>query len=105
MRIALVVASLAVLVATVPAAADMDKKQHDMFVKSCTTQLFESGATCECMAKIAGDTLTDDAILYLSIQATDVRNSAALAKSMSQAEINSIDKFMQTVPKKCRASG
>lgn len=105
MRISLAAAALAVLAATIPAHAEMEKKQHDMFVKSCTTQLFESAATCECMAKVAGDTLTDDAILYLSIQATDVRNSAALAKSMSQTEIASIDKFMQTAPKMCRKSG
>jgi hypothetical protein len=104
MRILAVLASLAVLAAATPASAEMDKKQHDAFVTSCTTQLFESAATCECMAVTAGKTLSDDAILYLSIAATDVVHSAALAKSMSRAEIASIDKFMQTAPKACRKS-
>jgi hypothetical protein len=93
------------LAAATPAAAEMTSRQHDSFMNSCTTQLFESEATCECMARVAGDTLSDDAILYLSISATDVVRSAALAKSMSQAEVASIDRFMQTVPKQCRTGG
>ena len=103
MRSLILLATLALIAPSLPAVAAMTDKQHDGFTKSCTTQLFESEATCECMAKVAGETLTDDAILYLSISATDVVRSAALAKSMSQAEINSIDKFMQTVPRQCRA--
>jgi hypothetical protein len=100
-----VVVSLAVLLAAATPAVAMDGKQHDAFLRSCTTQLFEAESTCECMATIAGKTLSDDAILYLSIAATDVVRSAALAKSMSRAEINSIDHFMQTAPKQCRSPG
>ena len=102
MRSLFVIAALALFAVPAPANAEMTDEQHDGFMRSCTTQLFESEKTCECMAVIAGKTLTDDAVLYLSISATDVRRAAALAKSMSQVEIAAIDKFMQTAPRQCR---
>ena len=50
------------------------------------------------MADIADKKLDDTAIAYLSLDANDVVHSAAMSKSMTSAEIASIDTFMKTAP-------
>ena len=85
-----------------PSIAAMTKDVRTKFVGSCETQMFMSNAACGCMADIAEAKLDDTAIAYLSLAATDVVHSAALSKSMSSAEIASVDKFMSTAPKQCK---
>lgn len=87
------------------AAMTKDVRTKDVrtkFVGSCESQMYMSNAACGCMADIAEAKLDDTAIAYLSLAATDVVHSAALSKSMSSAEIASIDRFMSTAPKQCK---
>lgn len=82
--------------------ASMTKESRAKFVGSCQTQMYMSKRSCECMAEIADKKLDDTAIAYLSLDALDVRSSAALSKSMTAKEIASIDSFMRTAPKQCK---
>ena len=86
------------------ASAAMDKEARGKFTASCETQMYMSGAQCACMADIADRSLDEVAVAYLSLAATDVVHSAALAKSMTAAERSSIDHFMQTAPKACKGA-
>ncbi len=74
------------------------------FIKSCQTQMYMSGAACGCLADKAAQQLDAKGMQYLSLQALDVANSTALAKSMSGAEIAKIDHFMRTAPDQCQAA-
>ena len=95
-----------ILVASVLASstsfASMTKESRAKFVSSCQTQMYLSKPACDCMADIADKKLDDTAIAYLSLDALDVRNSAAMSKSMTAKEIASIDAFMRTAPKQCK---
>lgn len=94
--------SVALLVAApVHAAAPT---QRDGFIKSCETQMLMSPAQCACMADRAEADLDERSILYLSLGATDVKNTAATAKAMTGAELAAVDKFMKTVPGQCKGA-
>lgn len=98
--VALLVVSLAVGLAVPSQAADLYKD----FVASCQNQMMMSAPQCACMADKAEADLTERGILYLSLGATDVRNTAATAKAMTPAEMASVDKFMKTAPGLCKGA-
>lgn len=86
------------------AFAAMSSQQRTDFTASCQRQMYMSKGECACMADIADKTLDEAAITYLSLDALDVKHSAAMAKTMTAAEIHSIDHFMQTAPKTCKGA-
>ena len=92
---------LALVVVPVHAAAP---SQRDGFVKSCETQMLMSAGECSCMADKAEAELDERSITYLSLGATDVKNTAATAKAMTSAEMAAVDKFMRTAPKQCKGA-
>ena len=93
---------IASLFASSASYASMTNESRAKFVASCEKQMYMSQPACECMADIADKKLDDTAIAYLSLDALDVRNSAAMSKSMTSKEIASIDTFMRTAPKQCK---
>ena len=99
--VSVLIGSVLAVVAS-PSFAAMTDKSRAGFIQSCETQMYMSAPQCACMADIAAAKLDDTAIEYLSLAATDVVHSAALSKSMTSAEIASIDKFMQSAPKQCK---
>jgi hypothetical protein len=86
------------------ALAAMDKPTHDRFVSRCETSMYMSAGECSCMAEIAGKKLDDLAIAYLALDPLDVRNSAAMSKKMTGAELASVDNFMKTAPHTCKGA-
>lgn len=91
----------ALLALPVQAAAP---SQRDGFVKSCETQMLMSAGECACMADKAEAQLDERSISYLSLGATDVKNTAATAKAMTVAEMAAVDTFMQTAPRQCKGA-
>ena len=98
--IGLLIASLAASLALPSQAADLRKD----FVASCQSQMMMSAPQCACMADKAEADLTERGILYLSLGATDVRNTAATAKAMTPAELTAVDTFMKTAPGLCKGA-
>jgi hypothetical protein len=98
---ALVVASVLASSATLAA---MDKPTRERFVSRCETSMYMSAGECSCMADIADKKLDDLAIAYLALDPLDVRNSAAMSKKMSGAELASVDNFMKTTPHTCKGA-
>ena len=92
-----------VLLLVVPASAAAPT-QRDGFIKSCEAQMLMSSPQCACMADKAEADLDERSILYLSLGATDVKNTAATAKAMTPAEMAAVDKFMSTAPKQCKGA-
>ncbi|WP_421762052.1 hypothetical protein [Devosia sp.] len=78
--------------------------QRDGFIKSCETQMLMTSPQCACMADKAEADLDERSILYLSLGATDVKNTAATAKAMTGAELAAVDKFMKTAPGLCKGA-
>jgi hypothetical protein len=74
------------------------------FVASCQSQMMMSAPQCACMADKAEADLTERGILYLSLGATDVRNTAATAKAMTPAEMAAVDTFMKSAPGLCKGA-
>lgn len=72
------------------------------FVASCQSQMMMSAPQCACMADKAEADLTERGMLYLSLGATDVRNTAATAKAMTPAEMAAVDTFMKSAPGLCK---
>ena len=97
----LIVASV---LASSSAFAAMDKPTHDKFVTRCGTSMYMSAGECGCVAGIAEKKLDDLAIAYLALDPLDVRNSAAMSKKMSGAELASVDNFMKTAPHTCKGA-
>jgi hypothetical protein len=93
---------LASVLASSPGYAAMSKDVRTKFISQCQKQMYMTNAQCSCMADIAEKKLDDLSIAYLSLNATDVRNSAAMSKKMTAVERNAIDKFMSTAPKQCK---
>jgi hypothetical protein len=91
----------AALVGSLPANAVTDLKTG--FVASCESQMLMSRAQCQCMGDRAMLDLTERGIIYLSLGATDVTNTAATAKAMTDADMAAVDKFMKTAPSSCMA--
>lgn len=91
---------VALLAVPVQAAAS----QRDGFIKSCETQMLMSTGECACMADKAEAQLDERSISYLSLGATDVKNTAATAKAMTSSEMAAVDKFMRTAPKQCKGA-
>lgn len=81
-------------------AADLRKD----FIASCQNQMMMSAPQCACMADKAEADLTERGMLYLSLGATDVRNTAATAKAMTPAELAAVDNFMKTAPGLCKGA-
>ena len=98
--VALLVASLVSGLALPSQAADLRKD----FVASCQSQMMMSAPQCACMDDMAEADLTERGILYLSLGATDVRNTAATAKAMTPAEMAAVDTFMKTAPGLCKGA-
>ncbi|MBI4921756.1 MAG: hypothetical protein HY834_08400 [Devosia nanyangense] len=100
------VAAAGLLIASIlgasPSHAAMGKDAREDFIKSCEAQMYMPAPACACMADIAEQKLDDTAIAYLSLDANDVVHSAAMSKSMTSAEIASIDNFMKTAPGQCK---
>jgi hypothetical protein len=92
------------VLASSAAFAAMDKPMHDRFVSRCETSMYMSAGECGCMAGIADRKLDDLAIAYLSLDPLDVRNSAAMSKKMTGAELASVDNFMKTAPHTCKGA-
>ena len=92
------------VLASSAAFAAMDKPTHDRFVSRCETSMYMSAGECGCMADIADKKLDDLAIAYLALDPLDVRNSAAMSKKMSGAELASVDNFMKTAPHACKGA-
>jgi hypothetical protein len=86
------------------AFAAMDKPTHDRFVARCESSMYMSAGECGCMAGIADKKLDDLAIAYLALDPLDVRNSAAMSKKMTGAELASVDSFMKTAPHTCKGA-
>jgi len=103
-RILVLLVLVTSVVASSTAFAAMDKGAHDKFVARCKTSMYMSGAQCSCMADIAGKKLDDLSIAYLSLDPLDVRNSAAMSKKMTGAELASVDNFMKTAPHTCKGA-
>ncbi len=78
--------------------------QRDGFITSCETQMLMNSAQCACMADKAEADLDERSILYLSLGATDVKNTAATAKAMTGAELAAVDTFMRTAPGLCKGA-
>ena len=95
---------VASLVTAPPALAAAAGNPMAAFVKSCETQMYMSASQCACMADKAEADLTERGILYLSLGATDVRNTAATAKAMTPAEMAAVDTFMKTAPGLCKGA-
>ena len=93
---------IASVLAASPASAAMTKDTRESFIHSCQTQMYMSAPACGCMADIAEKKLDDAAIAYLSLDANDVVQSAAMSKAMTAKEIASIDAFMQSAPHTCK---
>jgi hypothetical protein len=92
------------VLASSSAFAAMDKPTHDRFVSRCESSMYMSAGECGCMADIADKKLDDLAIAYLALDPLDVRNSAAMSKKMSGAELASVDNFMKTAPHACKGA-
>lgn len=92
---------VSIFAASASHAAMSDDTRED-FIKSCEAQMYMPAPACACMADIADKKLDDTAIAYLSLDANDVVHSAAMSKSMTSAEIASIDNFMKTAPGQCK---
>jgi hypothetical protein len=86
------------------AFASMDKPTRERFVSRCESSMYMSAGECGCMADIADKKLDDLAIAYLALDPLDVRNSAAMSKKMSGAELASVDNFMKTAPHTCKGA-
>jgi hypothetical protein len=99
---------LAIVVAGVfgssSAFASMSKPERTAFVARCVKSMYMPNAQCSCMADLADKKLDALSIAYLSLDPLDVRNSAAMAKKMTGAERNAIDKYMSTAPKQCKSA-
>jgi hypothetical protein len=105
LRAAILTATLAAWVLASSASfAAMTDQTRSKFVAQCQKQMYMSKAQCTCMADIASQKLDDTAIAYLSLDALDVTHSAAMSKSMTAGERNSIDHFMSTAPKQCKSA-
>lgn len=102
MRTVLMAAGLALAFVTFPAEAATDMRKD--FIASCEAQMMMSKPQCTCMADRAAAELSERGMLYLSLGATDVRNTAATAKAMTPAEMAAVDTFMKTAPKSCAAA-
>lgn len=103
MRLVFTLGFAATFLLAVPAiAAAKVPDLQAAFVASCQSQMYMSAPACTCMAGIAAKKLDANAMTYLSLRATDVTHSAAMAKSMSAAEVSSIDAFMRTAPGQCK---
>lgn len=74
------------------------------FIQSCERQMYMSAPACACLADRAERQLDAAAIAYLSLPALDVARSTAMARSMTGAERNRIDSFMQTAPHQCEGA-
>lgn len=100
------VAGLVVLsvIASSSAFAAMDKPTRTKFVTRCEKSMYMSAGECGCMADMAGKKLDDLSIAYLSLDPLDVRNSAAMSKKMSGAELAAIDNFMKNAPHSCKGA-
>jgi hypothetical protein len=97
--------SVAILSLSASAAyASMDKPTHDRFVARCESSMYMTAGECGCMAGIADKKLDDLAIAYLALDPLDVRNSAAMSKKMTGAELASVDNFMKTAPHTCKGA-
>jgi hypothetical protein len=103
-RVIAVTILLASLIASSTGYAAMSKDVRTKFISQCQKQMYMTSAQCGCMADLAEKKLDDLSIAYLSLNATDVRNSAAMSKKMTAAERNAIDKFMSTAPKACKSA-
>ena len=86
------------------AFAAMDKPTRERFVSRCESSMYMSAGECSCMADIADKKLDDLAIAYLALDPLDVRNSAAMSKKMTGAELASVDNFMKTAPHTCKGA-
>ena len=104
MKIALALIVTALSLSASAAFAAMDKPTHDRFVSRCETSMYMSAGECGCMAGLADKKLDDLAIAYLALDPLDVRNSAAMSKRMSGAELASVDNFMKTAPHTCKGA-
>jgi hypothetical protein len=101
-RIAAAGLLIAAILAASPSDAAMSKDAREDFVQACEAQMYMPAPACRCMADIAEQNLDDTAIAYLSLDANDVVHSAAMSKTMTAAEIASIDNFMKTAPGQCK---
>ena len=104
MRIALAGLVVVSVLASSAAFAAMDRPTRDRFVSRCETSMYMSAGECGCMADIADKKLDDLAIAYLALDPLDVRNSAAMSKKMTGAELASVDNFMKTAPHTCKGA-
>jgi len=86
------------------AFAAMDKTQRATFEDKCVRQMYMTTAQCSCMADIAEKKLDDLSIAYLSLDALDVRNAAAISKKLTAAESGAINRFMSTAPGQCKGA-
>jgi len=86
------------------AFASMDKPTRERLVSRCESSMYMSPGECGCMADVADKKLDDLAIAYLALDPLDVRNSAAMSKKMTGAELASVDNFMKTAPHTCKGS-
>jgi hypothetical protein len=92
------------VLASSSAFAAMDKPTHERFVSRCESSMYMSAGECGCMAGIADKKLDDLAVAYLALDPLDVRNSAAMSKKMTGAELASVDNFMKTAPHACKGA-
>lgn len=98
-------ASLAILVASLPAAAAAPVPNAMAgFVKSCQTQMYMSQAACACMAQRAATELDAREIAYLSVPGNNGPAAAAATRAMNSGEIARVDKFMRSAPPACEGA-
>lgn len=102
MRMLAAAALIAALLPVGAAQAAMSSQQRDHYLNICQNQMYESAATCACMADYADKTLDDTSIDYITTEANDIARAAALAKQMTDAERAAVDRFTSTVLKQCR---
>ena len=92
------------VLASSSAFAAMDKPTRDRFVSRCETSMYMTAGECSCMADNHDKKLDALAIAYLALAPLDVRNSAAMSKKMTGAELASVDNFMKTAPHTCKGA-